>query len=66
MQCPNSPVYNTSVEQKRHAKNVAKQRRLGTTNLRELLRDVSMKTSLSLVYNFNIVFYENRNVANVL
>lgn len=50
MQCPNSPVYNTSVEQKRHAKNVAKQRRLGTTNLRELLRDVSMKTPLNLVY----------------
>ncbi|KAH8405196.1 hypothetical protein KR222_008332 [Zaprionus bogoriensis] len=39
MQSPSSPVYNTSVEQKRHAQNVAKQRRLGTPNLRDLLRD---------------------------
>ncbi|XP_064548082.1 RIP-like protein [Drosophila montana] len=39
MQCPSSPVYNTSVEQKRHAQNVAKQQRLGMPKLRELLRE---------------------------
>lgn len=65
MQCPNSPVYNTSVEQKRHAKNVAKQRRLGTTNLRELLRDVSKKFILA-IWHFMLCVLFLRNVVNVL
>ncbi|ALC39587.1 Ripalpha [Drosophila busckii] len=39
MQCPESPVYNTSVEQKRHAQSVARQQRLGTPKLRDLLRE---------------------------
>ncbi|XP_023177477.1 RIP-like protein [Drosophila hydei] len=39
MQCPSSPIYNTSVEQKRHAQSVARQQRLGMPKLRELLRE---------------------------
>ncbi|EDW03151.1 RIP-like protein [Drosophila grimshawi] len=39
MQSPSSVVYNTSVEQKRHAQEVAKRQRLGAPKLRELLRE---------------------------
>ncbi|XP_060644969.1 RIP-like protein [Drosophila nasuta] len=39
MQCPNEPIHKTSVEQKRHAQNVAKNQRLGMPKLRDLLRE---------------------------
>ncbi|XP_030377013.1 RIP-like protein [Scaptodrosophila lebanonensis] len=39
MECPRSPVFHTSVEQKRHAQNVARKQRMGSTKLRELLRE---------------------------
>ncbi|EDW85228.1 uncharacterized protein Dwil_GK18391 [Drosophila willistoni] len=39
MECPSSPVYQTSVEQKRQAQSAAKRRHLGMPKLREMLRD---------------------------
>lgn len=39
MQSSGSLIYHTSVEQKRHAQNVARQRRLGMPKLREMLRE---------------------------
>ncbi|KAH8273787.1 hypothetical protein KR044_000665 [Drosophila immigrans] len=39
MQCPSSPIHKTSVEQKRHAQNVARKQRLGMPKLRDLLRE---------------------------
>ncbi|TDG45623.1 hypothetical protein AWZ03_007898 [Drosophila navojoa] len=39
MQCPSSPINHTSVEQKRHAQNVARQQRIGMPKLREMLRE---------------------------
>ncbi|KAH8377827.1 hypothetical protein KR093_007267 [Drosophila rubida] len=44
MQCANTPVHKTSVEQKRHAQNVAKKQRLGMPKLRDLLREAKRRT----------------------
>ncbi|XP_022222571.1 RIP-like protein [Drosophila obscura] len=39
MSSPQTPVYRTSVEQKRHAQNVAKKHRMGMPKLRDMLRE---------------------------
>lgn len=45
MNTAQSPVYQTSVEQKRHAQDVAKRKRMGAQmpKLREMLREVCMQ-----------------------
>lgn len=42
LECPSSPVYHTSAEQKLKSKNAAKLYRFGTPKLKDLLREVGL------------------------
>jgi len=67
MNSTQNPIYHTSVEQKRHAQDVAKRQRMGKQmpKLREMLREVKAIV-LPLRIPYTIYYNPNRSTASVL